>query len=93
MIWEISPSLFTNLRDLPQRVGRQLSQALLEDEDSNASDESNGGFEDAGDGDVEEEEDAELPAALSMNNIANQLDSLLENFSDLSDCIIINLVI
>ena len=92
MIWEISPSLFTNLRDLPQRVGRQLSQAL-EDEDTSPSDESNGGFEDAGDGDVEEEEDAELPAALSMNNIANQLDSLLENFSDLSDCIIINLVI
>ena len=92
MIWEISPSLFTNLRDLPQRVGRQLSQAL-EDEDSNASDESNGGFEDAGDGDVEEEEDADLPAPLSLYNIANQLDSLLENFSDLSDCIIINLVI
>jgi hypothetical protein len=76
----------TNLRDLPQRVGRQLSQAL-EDEDSSASDESNGGFEDAGDGDVEEEEeeDAELPAPLSINIIANQLDSLLENFSDLSD--------
>ena len=65
----------------PATGGRGL-QCL---KDSSASDESYGGIEDAGDGDVEEEEDADLPAPLSLYNIANQLDSLLENFSDLSN--------
>ena len=69
---------------------RQLAQPLEDEDssaskDSSASDESYGGIEDAGDGDVEEEEDADLPAPLSLYNIANQLDSLLENFSDLSN--------